>query len=133
MPYQLDDSIRLYLPPGIVSAEPLDYDWDEAVNAVIFTSAFDSKDFPCWTATLTEHYRRIVADRMEVDPEIQADIGCIHLWLLKLHPPVDICFAFGRHLESFSNLNPWIGSNRFRSLFTRDTPATAGMIRIRPF
>ncbi len=121
MPYQLDDAISAFLPPSVISAEPLDFDWDEAVNAVVFTSAFDSKDFASWAKTLTEHYDRLVAGRMKVDPEIQADIGCIHLWLLKLDPAVDICFASRHHPESFANLNAWIGSNRFRSLFTRDT------------
>lgn len=132
MPYELNDQISRFLPPDVIHALPLDFDWAEATNAILFTSNFDADSFDSWCDGLQCHYAKIVGDTQKIDADPQPDLGCLNFWF-KLNPTVDVAMAYCNHSEGFEELNAWIGSSFFESMVNDDSPATAGIVRIRPF
>ena len=125
-----------FLPPDIIQVHPLDYYWEEAVNAVIFTSSFEKKIFFESISFLKELYQRL-DNNLHIEED--EDLGCATIWLSiennAVQIDVDVSIALmstentdGTPLE---NLNSWIGSNLLTKMTKEDNPALIGIVRIR--
>ncbi|WFB35244.1 hypothetical protein P3T73_13845 [Kiritimatiellota bacterium B12222] len=139
MPYEVNDAISFFLPPESKSVQPLDYDWDEATNAIIFTSDYDPGSFSKWLKGLSKHYTQIWGASSQVFVEDDDDLGCVSFWMTRekgVHPmskiQIDSHVAYTKIEDSFENLNAWIGSELLSKLMDEDKPSTIGMIRFRP-
>jgi len=139
MPYDVTEAISKYLPPDVITVEPLEFDWDEAVNAVVFTSRFDATSFSAWETSLSEHYMSVLGKGPRMKVESDSELGCI-AFRINLDPAnlpegtisVDISVAWRGLEESVENLNAWVGSSLLEDMVEKDKPAMAGLIRIRP-
>jgi len=138
-PYRVNDSIRVFLPPDTITAEPLDFDWDEAENAVLFTSGFTRGSFTELASALTDHFAAVLGSRDQIDVEAHEDIGCISFWMTraanvqpKLNVEVDAHIAYCQNAESLESLHSWIGSTLLTKMAKQDAPSVLGMIRFRP-
>lgn len=139
MAYKVTDEIAKYLPPATVSTKPLEFQWDEAANAILFTSNFNKKSFSDWKKGLSSHYRTTLGDIPSIIIESHSKLGCISFWinldpdnLPKGNISVDVSAAWCPKEESVENLNAWIGSSLLESMVKKDKPSMAGLIRIRP-
>ena len=139
MPYEVSQEIAKYLPPDVITVRPLEFDWAEAINAVVFTSRFDRQSFPEWEEALIEYYRSALGRIPQVRPETDEELGCI-TFRINLDPSnlpkgtisVDISVAWCNQEDSLENLNAWLGSKVLASIVRDDKPAMAGLVRIRP-
>ena len=130
MTYAATSEIKKYLPPDTVDSKPLEYDWAEAENAIVFISTLDFPTFGEWESELSQFYRLLVGGGA-VNIESHPDLGCISFWF-NCHPNVDVHVARCKHAESVENLNSWVGSTLLNSMATDNRAATAGLVRIRP-
>jgi hypothetical protein len=131
----------LYLIPGkALDAQPLEFDWEEATNAILFTSNLQVKDFCEWNLFIEKHLRSCLPKTASIKVETDEEIFCTSFWISLtkdiheyIDPDFDLHVAWGNHDESFENLNSWIGSELFEEMVSKkDIPATAGLIRVRP-
>ena len=135
--YLLTEEIMRFLPPDVFQVQPLDYYWEEAVNAVIFTSGFEKKSFVESVTFLGEFYEKIDKDPLIEDDE---DLGCVTIWLSieknAVQIDVDVSIALMNTKDTdgtpLEKLNSWIGSSLLTKMAKEDNPALIGMIRIRP-
>ena len=131
MTYATTSEIKKYLPPHSVDVRPLDYEWAEASNAVVFISTLDAETFTQWETELTEFYRLQVSDDCVMNVESDPDLGCISFWFQTL-PNIDVHVARCKNIDSVENLNSWVGSTLLASIAADTRAATVGLIRIRP-
>lgn len=131
MNYTVTDEIASYLPPKIIDVKPLEYEWDEAANAIVFVSSFAFSTFEKWNSELSQIYRSLVRDGYDLNIESHEDLGCTSFWFNHL-PNVDVHVARCQNTASVENLNSWVGSTDLESLATIEGAATVGLCRIRP-
>ena len=131
MPYASTDEIAKYLPPDSIDVRPLDYEWAEATNAVVFASAFYSSSFSEWESKLAEFYRMLIGRRHDMNVESNPDLGCISFWFDSI-PNIDVHVARSENLDSVENLNSWVGSPLLTRIAMDTRATTVGLIRIRP-
>lgn len=151
MKYALVDEITQYLPPNVITAKPLEFDWDEATNAVLFTAEYKKRfsilksPFNALVDKLTEHYRSLVENKyqLEVDPDHEQ--GCMTFRFsddpeanpnkgFQISADISIAWlkAKGTIDDPLDALNSWIGSSLLKKMAQDDKPQLIGMIRIRP-
>ena len=131
MTYAATARIRKYLPRDAFDVRPLEFEWDEAINAIVFASTLDFPTFDKWESELSKFYRTLVGNDRAVAVEAHPELGCISFWI-NTEPNVDVHVARCRSAESVENLNAWIGSSLIELMATDDRTATVGLIRIRP-
>ncbi len=139
MPYEITNEIARFLPPDPISVYPLEFDWQEATNAIVFTSGFDKESFSDWEECLSAYYKALLGDIPDIDVESDPELGCATFWI-NLDPDhlpegaisVDVGVARCCVANGFENLNAWIGSSRLTDMVEKDKPAMVGLIRIRP-
>ena len=138
MSYSLDDALLKLAPGKILRAEPLEFDWDEAENAILFSSTLQIDDFREWNEQIRQHIASLLPEGSSIKVEPDESVFCTSFWISTtqdmdeyIDPELDIHVAWGGGQESYENLNAWIGSEVFDSLAV-DKPPTIGMIRTRP-
>lgn len=138
MSYSLDDALLKFAPGKILKAEPLEFDWDEAENAILFSSTLRIDDFHEWNERIRQHIAGLLPEGASIKVEPDESVFCTSFWISTtqdmheyIDPELDIHVAWGGNEESCQNLNAWIGSNVFSAL-TSNRPPTAGMLRTRP-
>lgn len=131
MVYAPTSDITRYLPPEAFDVRPLEYEWAEATNAIIFASSVDYETFSAWESGLSHFYLTLVGVANALNVESDPELGCISFWLQSA-PPVDIHVARCKNTESVETLNAWIGSTLLSTMASDNRAATIGLIRIRP-
>ncbi|QDV25920.1 hypothetical protein [Aureliella helgolandensis] len=131
MKYAATSEIKKYLPQDAFDVRPLEYEWAEATNAIVFASTLAFPTFRRWESELSKFYRTLIGNNRAVSVESHPDLGCISFWI-NTDPSVDVHVARLKCAESVENLNSWVGSSLIDSLATDDRAATVGLIRIRP-
>lgn len=138
MSYSLDDALLKFAPGRILKAEPLEFHWDEAENAILFSSALRLDDFHEWNEHIRQHIASLLPAHASIKVEADESVSCTSFWISTtqdMHeytdPELDIHVAWGGDEESYQNLNAWIGSEVFDNLIA-NKPPTAGMVRSRP-
>lgn len=131
MTYSSTGEITNYLPPESIDVRPLDYEWAEATNAILFGSKLDFDTFAQWEIALSEHYRNLKANDHELTVESHPDLGCMSIWF-DSSPSVDVHCARCKNPDSIDNLNAWVGSALLESIAADPQTGTVGLIRIRP-
>ena len=138
MSYSLDDALLKFAPGRLLKAELLEFDWDEAKNAILFSSSLRLDDFHEWNEHIRQHIASMLPESASIKVESDETISCTSFWISTtqdmdeyIDPELDIHVAWGGNEESYPNLNAWIGSEVFDTL-SADKPPTAGMVRTRP-
>jgi len=138
MSYSLDDALLKFAPGKLLKAEPLEFDWDEAENAILFSSSLRIDNFHEWNEHIRKHIVRMLPEGASIKVEPDEGTSCTSFWISTsekmeeyINPELDIHVAWGGNKESYDNLNAWIGSSVFDTLIA-DKPPTAGMVRTRP-
>ena len=137
-PYKITAELMRYIPPEVISVEPLEFDWDEATNAILFTVSYSRDSYAEWF----EGIHRFLLDSLPlgalVSPEKQEDIFCASFWISlsgddpMINPDYDLHVAWRKEADSCENLNAWIGSELYEEMVQKDHPQTSGIIRKRP-
>lgn len=122
------DLIRL-LPPGTITFEPLEYSWEEAKVAYIFTSKFDGANFKDWAASFAS-YTQLAAPNDAVIHHFDYPKTATLEINICANEKIDLHAAWCRNPIGFENLNAWLGSALLKSLVEEQNPATAGVIRV---
>jgi hypothetical protein len=131
MSYATTGEITKYLPPDAFGVVPLEYEWAEATNAIVFASTHECATFDEWESTLSEFYRAQISDNHAVSVDAHPELGCIRV-SINIRPRVDVHLARCKCSGSVENLNSWVGSSLMASLAKDVRAATVGLIRIRP-
>lgn len=80
MTCSVTDEITKHLPPEVITVNPLEFEWEEATNAIIFTSNFDKVNFEEWEEALVNYYKNMIVNEHQLDVESDDDISCISFW-----------------------------------------------------
>ena len=138
MSYFVDDTLLKLAPGRVLKAEPLEFDWDEAENAILFSSTLQIDDFHEWNEHIRQHLASLLPEGTSIKVEPDEGIYCTSFWISRIQdmeeyidPELDVHVAWGGSEDSYQNLNAWIGSDVFETL-TSGKPPTAGMVRTRP-
>lgn len=131
MTYAVTSEITRYLPPESIDARPLDYEWVEATNAIVFVSTFAHTSFALWETKLSVFYRMLIGDGCGLTTESHSELGCISFWF-DSNPNVDVHVARCENINSVENLDSWLGSPLLVSMAMDPRAATVGIIRIWP-
>ncbi|MEM9643933.1 MAG: hypothetical protein AAF989_02970 [Planctomycetota bacterium] len=131
MKYEVTREIEEFLPPETFDARPLDFEWVEATNAVLFASAMNHTTFSRWKSDLSKYYRLRLRGGFDLNIESFEDVECMSFWLTHT-PNVDVHVARCQQPESVEELNSWIGSTLLESMAANERAATVGLVRIRP-
>ena len=139
MSYAVTIELLNLIPGKKLDAQPLEFDWEEATNAILFTSDLQVQSFSEWNNVIEAHLKTCFPKTASIKVEADEEILCTSFWISLtkdmneyIDPDYDLHVAWGASDESFENLNSWIGSELFDEMVSKEGIRTAGLIRVRP-
>ncbi len=81
MTYNVDETIKRFLPENSSNLNPLEFDWEEAENAIIFTADLEYPSFADFENSLTNYYTSLLGPEAQINPEGEDELGCISFWV----------------------------------------------------
>ena len=80
MKYTTTQELLNLIPGSTLDAQPLEFDWEEATNAILFTTDLQINDFNEWNAFIEKHLLSCFPKGTSIKVETDEEIFCTSFW-----------------------------------------------------